>query len=140
MRTLTVSRILLVDDDATMRLIVRRIFAREAPMIEIVEAFDGEEAIVKLGAGEFDCVLSDYRMGAVTGTDVLAFALKNHPRTTRILMSGFADPRIAASARERAQIHEFIEKPMTTAELSVVIREVVLERYFVAECVRPDAS
>ncbi len=122
-------RLLVVDDDSTMRLILRRFFGREAPSVELVEVASGEEAIEHLRDGDFDCVLSDYRMNEVSGTDVLAYALKTRPGATRILMTGFADPSILKGARERAAIHEFIEKPMTTPELEALLRSIVVDRY-----------
>lgn len=124
-------RLLLVDDDETMRMVCRRFFERSPPARGIVvsEAESGEQAIEMLRDNEYDCVLSDYRMGAVTGLDVLAFALSHRPKAVRIMMSGFGSPDLVSTANVKARIHDFIEKPMTNRELETALRDVVLERY-----------
>ncbi|MFA5861674.1 MAG: response regulator [Candidatus Thermoplasmatota archaeon] len=124
-------RLLIVDDDEAMRMACRRVFERSPPPrgIAISEADSGEQAIEMLRADPFDCVLSDYRMGALTGIEVLAFAMKNRPKAVRIMMSGFGSPDLVMAATLQARIHEFIEKPMTSQELEAVLKESVLERY-----------
>lgn len=124
-------RLLLVDDDETMRMVCRRFFERSPPACGIVvsEAESGEQAIEMLRDNGYDCVLSDYRMGAVTGLDVLAFALSHRPKAVRIMMSGFGSPDLVSTANIKARIHDFIEKPMTNRELETALRDVVLERY-----------
>lgn len=127
-------RLLLVDDDESTRLICRRLLKRLAPEteLEVVEATNGEEAIAALEAGRFDAVLSDYRMGVVTGIDVLDHARKRQPEALRVLMSGFADPAIVDGARRRAGIHDFIEKPMSNQEF-----QGLLERHLVSHLRAP---
>ena len=121
--------VLIVDDDETMRMICRRFLARCAEVREVKEAANGEEAIELLRARSFDCVLSDYRMGAATGIDVLAFAQANRPRAVRILFTGFAAPAIQQEAMVRAGVHEFLEKPMTTSEIEALLREKMVEPF-----------
>lgn len=124
-------RLLLVDDDDTMRLVCRRFFER-SPLprgIVVSEAESGEQAIEMLRENEYDCVLSDYRMGAVTGVDVLAFAMAHRPKAVRIMMSGFGSPELVSTANIKARIHDFIEKPMTNRELESALQDVVVERY-----------
>ena len=124
-------RLLIVDDDESMRMVCRRFFERSPPVRGIVvsEAESGERAIEMLREQEYDCVLSDFRMGAVTGVDVLEFAMHHRPKTARIMMSGFGSSELVNMATAKARIHDFIEKPMTTRELEAILREVVLERY-----------
>lgn len=117
-----------------MRLICRRFFQRAAlPQgIEITEAETGESAIDLLTEREFDCVLTDYRMGAITGIEVLAYAQQKRPEAIRILMTGFGTTDLNVDATLRANAHEVFEKPMTSREIGEVLRERVLERYLKA--------
>lgn len=116
-----VTRLLLVDDDESTRLILRRFLesAREGLVVE--EAANGEDAIRLLKERAFDAVLSDYRMGLITGIDVLQFALKTRPEAARVLMTGFADPALEGAARHRAQVHAFLEKPISTREFESLL-------------------
>ena len=109
-------RLLVVDDDPTILLTVRRLLRRLAPAATIVQVPSGEAALEALERENWSLVLSDYRMGFVTGTDVLEQARRRQPGSVRVLMSGFGDPRMLAEARERAAIHQFVEKPIQRAE------------------------
>lgn len=133
-------RLLIVDDDDAMRLIVRRFFQRSPPPqgIEITEAESGERAIELLAEREFDCILSDYRMGAVSGLDVLAYAMRERPEAVRLLMTGFYTADLHAEATLHAHVHDVMEKPMTSQELGALLNDRVLERYLrVAPPTRP---
>lgn len=125
-------RLLVVDDEDHTRLICRRVAARHGPSVggvEVHEAGSGEEALRLLASVPFDCVLTDYRMGEVSGIDVLEAALAGQPRAARVLMSGFIDPRALGAAQARARIHAFIEKPMAAGEFESILRRDVLERH-----------
>lgn len=128
---MTPVRVLIVDDDETMRLICRRFFAKceIASDLAVEEAASGEDAIEMLRNRPFDCILSDYRMGAVSGIDVLAFAKNERPKAVRILFTGFAVPAIHQAAMTQAQVHEFLEKPMKTQELEAMLREKMVEPF-----------
>lgn len=126
-------RILIVDDEEHTRILCRRFLTRNAAVVglglEIHEAATGEEALTLLMRERFDCIISDYRMGAVSGIDVLAEALRTQPKAIRALMSGFADDGVVQGAKMRARIHEFIEKPMTVGEFERVLQRDLIDKY-----------
>lgn len=124
-------RLLIVDDDESMLLVCRRFFQKSPPPrgIEITEAESGERAVELLSERGFDCVLCDYRMGAVTGVDVLAYAATTRPDAVRILMTGFESDALRTKASGAAGVHEVFEKPTTHRELEALLRERVLERW-----------
>lgn len=127
----TAVRMLIVDDDDTMRLICRRYFSRRAdvrPLI-IEEAEDGETAMRMMRERAYDLILSDYRMGAATGIDVLAFAMRERPKAVRVLFTGFASSAIHHAAIAQANVHEFFEKPMTTDELEAALASKIVEPF-----------
>lgn len=115
------ARLLVVDDDPAMLFAVRRCLRRHRPDVVVAEVASGEEAMPLLDRETFDCVLSDFRLGAVTGTDVLAYVRERQPSATRILMCGALDPAIVAEAQARAAVHACIEKPMGLEELETTI-------------------
>ena len=63
-------RILVVDDFATMRRIVKNIL-RQLGYNNIVEAEDGTAALAKLKSEEFDFVVTDWNMPNMNGLDLL---------------------------------------------------------------------
>lgn len=124
-------RILLVDDDPAMLLLVGRFLQEQVPGSTLLKAPSGEDGLRMLKDQPVDLVLSDYRMGLVNGTDVLAFALQHQPTAIRVLMSGYGDPKMIAAARQRAQIHEFVEKPVAIDELEANLQAQVVDRHLV---------
>lgn len=116
-------RVLLVDDDDATRLLCRRVLLSVEPALSIMEAPDGTRALELLRAEAFDGILTDYRMGQVSGLDVLRTALVEQPAAYRALMSGFADPMLLRAAESQAQVHAFIEKPMTKDEFMRVLSD-----------------
>jgi len=133
------TRLLLVDDDDSTRMILRRFLQRAAPQLVVVEAHNGEDAIQRIANDPFDAVLSDYRMGLVSGLDVLAFALLRQPDAVRVLMTGFADPSLATAAKARAKVHAFIEKPISTREFEEVVRGSLLALLKLEPVAQPEA-
>lgn len=63
-------KILIVDDFATMRKIVKTLFVRLG-FHKITEAEDGAEALAKLKADSFDFIVSDWNMPKMMGLDLL---------------------------------------------------------------------
>lgn len=127
-------RFLIVDDEEHTRILCRRFLTRHealAGALEVHEAATGEEALSLLATRPFDVVISDYRMGAVSGIDVLAETLRRQPGAIRALMSGFADESVLQGAKARARIHEFIEKPMTVGEFEQALQRALIDKYCV---------
>lgn len=108
-------------------MICRRVLERIAPDLRVEEATDGALACERIRAERFDGILCDYRMGAVSGLDVLATALAEQPSAYRALMTGFTDPALVEMARKHGTVHAFIEKPMTSLEFEDVLRKSFLE-------------
>jgi DNA-binding NtrC family response regulator len=80
------SRILLVDDDHSMRLALRRALDREG--YQVFEAGNGHEALRQLENHAVDLVITDIIMPDSEGIE-LTFALrKRHPALPIIAMSG----------------------------------------------------
>lgn len=92
-------RVLLVDDQASVRDLARYTLARIG-IGRIEEAADGTEALAKLASATFDLVLSDWIMARMDGLALLG-AIRAEPRTARvpvILMTGKAHAAGVAAA------------------------------------------
>ena len=80
-------KILLVDDDKFIRdTFVERLRNNKH---EVSSAKDGQEAIDKITADDFDVVITDIRMPRVNGIEVLKFTKKNKPKTKVVMMSTY---------------------------------------------------
>jgi YesN/AraC family two-component response regulator len=115
-------RILVVDDEEEIRAALKRLLARlPYPGLTVDEAASGEDAITLLRRNAYRLILSDYRMGRVTGVDVLEIARLEQPHAARVLMTGYEDMEIAREAVNRARIEGLLRKPWDNDKLRGVL-------------------
>ncbi len=82
-------RVLIVDDQALVRMGFRMVLDAE-PGIEVVgEAADGRAAVERTGALAPDIVLMDVRMPGMDGIDATAEIVARHPATRVIVLTTF---------------------------------------------------
>ncbi|KQT44410.1 MFS transporter [Aureimonas sp. Leaf454] len=119
------ARILIAEDDDGVRLLVARALRLDGH--EIVVAEDGEIALERLVADpDFDLLLSDIRMPAMTGIELAYATAKRWPDLTILLMTGYAEQKEAAEDLMRI-IVGVVDKPFTLAEIRQRVREVLRE-------------
>jgi YesN/AraC family two-component response regulator len=123
-------RILLVDDEEDIRVSLRRLLARlPVEAVHVDEAANGEDAIRTIRSGAYHLILSDYRLGRVSGVDVLEIARIERPETVRVLMTAYEEMEIAQQAVNRARIEGFIRKPWENDALLALVGRLLLERF-----------
>jgi CheY-like chemotaxis protein len=103
-------RVLVVDDHADVRFLVRAILADAAPRVEFAaEASSAQEALDALDAADPDVVVLDARMPAVDGFEAAALLLERRPGLHILLCSAIVDDEIRARA-EAAGISACLSK------------------------------
>jgi EAL domain-containing protein (putative c-di-GMP-specific phosphodiesterase class I) len=103
------SRILVVDDDAGMRDVLRSTLLRIGHEVET--AVDGTEALAKAVAADYDAAVVDYQIPPPDGLDVLSRLREIQPKCVRLLMSGTLDLPVVEDAVNRGEIARVIRKP-----------------------------
>jgi two-component system, NarL family, response regulator DesR len=89
------ARVLVVDDDATIRRLLVLLLGRDDRYSVVAEAGDGEEALGLIAAHDPDLVLLDLAMPRLDGLQVIA-ALDARMRSRVAVLTGFADPSLHA--------------------------------------------
>ena len=107
-------RILLVEDDADVRLAVAP--ALSAAGYDVKAVTDGAAALERLAAEVFDVVVTDVRMPRVDGLAVFRAARALPTQTDVILMTSFASVADAVSALKEGA-HDYLTKPFDVDEL-----------------------
>jgi diguanylate cyclase (GGDEF)-like protein len=69
-----------------------------------------------------DIILSDLRMPRVNGIQLLEWVRQNHPKTVRLLMTGFGELDDAVEAINRGQIFRYMFKPWKEDQLHEMLR------------------
>ena len=111
--------ILVVDDEASIRRTLREILEYEDYDVE--EAEDGEEALQKLGASNYDAALLDIKMPKRDGMEVLEHAREKAPEVPIVMISGHGTIETAVEATKLGAF-DFIEKPPDLNRLLLTVR------------------
>ena len=120
-------RVLIADDEASMRELVARAIAMDGH--ETVTAQDGTEAleILTREGGAFDLLLTDIQMPIMDGIALALSAARDFPKLTILLMTGFADQRERASNLS-AIAHDVITKPFSVADIRTAVADALASR------------
>ena len=114
------NRILVVDDDDAIRVMVERVLRRER--FEVDTARDGFEAIEKLAKNDYGTILLDLMMPRVDGHGVLRYLEKNHPETARSVIIMTANLPSGRDAAASQPIFRVLSKPFDLQQLIENVR------------------
>ena len=112
------ARILVVDDERSMRELLAIVLGREG--YEVVAAENGRQALDELERRPVDLLISDIHMPDMTGLDVLRTAKGMNPDLAGIMVTAFASTETAIEAL-RMGAYDYIHKPFNVDELKIVV-------------------
>ncbi len=104
------AQILIVEDEANIRRVLRKILVDVDNNINVSEAVDGVEAITMVDEKSYDLVLCDIKMPKKDGIEVLAHIQKVSPQSAVVMISGHGDLETAVKAM-RMGAYDYISKP-----------------------------
>ncbi|MGF1465438.1 MAG: sigma-54-dependent transcriptional regulator [Sandaracinaceae bacterium] len=110
--------ILVVDDHTNMRGLLKKVLRDEG---RVLVAASGEEALGILEHTPVAVVLSDLRMGAVSGLELLRAVRRLQPGAEFVLMTAFASVTTAVEAM-RLGAYDYLTKPFEPEEVRTVVR------------------
>lgn len=114
-------KVLLVDDEESILNSLRRLL-RSQPY-DVLLATSGAQALEMLTQQPVDLVMSDARMPNMDGATLLAHVHELYPATTRIMLTGYADPTAIIKAINEGRINRYISKPWNDDEMLVTLRQ-----------------
>ena len=118
------SKILIVEDEASIRRVLVKILSEEDKSHEIYEAEDGLIALNKIKKENFDLVLCDIKMPKMDGIEVLEFTKKIKPETPIIMISGHGDLETAVDSMKKGA-YDYISKPPDLNRLLNTVRNAI---------------
>jgi signal transduction histidine kinase len=109
-------RLLIVDDDPVDRRLYGRLLAQPGPdACNIQEAANGSAGLAMLRAGQFDCVLLDFKLPDMTGLEFLAAAaVEGELPLAIVLVTGQGNEAIAVEAMKRG-VRDYLVKDQVNA-------------------------
>jgi DNA-binding NtrC family response regulator len=106
--------LLIVDDERNMRLSLETIVAEKG--YEARAAESAEAALKLLGQNEFFMVISDHRLGGMSGYELLKEIKTHWPEMPVLIFTAYATPKLAVEAI-KAGADDYLAKPFDPEEL-----------------------
>ena len=114
------ARILLIDDDESIRKAVSKALEKAGYRVETAE--NGTQAIEKAQANFYNLALIDIRLPDMEGTKLLTMIKDTTPRMVKIILTGYPALQNAIEAVNKGA-DAYLTKPINLAELRKVIKE-----------------
>lgn len=118
-------RILLVEDDRSVRFSLEEMLHRDGYIVDAVES--GKRAIVAIGNVDYDLALLDLMLQDTSGLEVLVALKEQSPTTVAIILTAHASIDSAVEAL-RYGAHDYLLKPCNTPTLRQSIRSGLAKR------------
>ena len=118
--------LLFVDDEESVLHALRRIFLEEN--YQIFTASSGDKALAIMEKAKVHLVISDHRMPAMTGAELLKEIKTRWPETIRIMLTGYADVQSIMGAVKEGAVYKFITKPWNDEDLRLTV-SLALQQY-----------
>ena len=114
------TRVLVVDDERSMRDLLAIMLKQEGHDVVVVEG--GGQAIEALAREAFDLVITDLRMREVDGLAVLRAAKEHSPETVVVVITAFASTETAVEAMKLGAYH-YVNKPFNLDEVGMLVEK-----------------
>jgi len=114
-------KILVVDDEKSMREFLEILFAGEGYQVEAAE--NGRHALKKLQAGRYDLIITDMQMPEMGGLELLKNIRDMYSGTEVIVMTAYASTESAVEAMKCGAC-DYITKPFKIDEVKIIVDKI----------------
>lgn len=125
-------RILIIEDEASIRRVLVKILTEENKKYEVFEAEDGVAGMELIKKEDFDLILCDIKMPKMDGVEVLEAVKKIKPEIPMVMISGHGDLETAVNTMKLGAF-DYISKPpdlnrlLNTVRIALDRKELVVE-------------
>ena len=116
--------ILIVDDEPIICDRLKAFIEKEGHRVETF--VEPDKALERLGAKDFDILISDIRMGEIDGIQVMERAMEKSNRIKVIMITGYATMELARESMAKGAF-DFIAKPFKSKEIRSTIAKAAEE-------------
>ncbi len=125
-------KILIIEDEAAIRRVLKKIIVEENELYEVDEAEDGLAGIELIKNNDYDLVLCDIKMPKMDGVEVLERTQKIKPEIPMLMISGHGDLDTAVQTM-RMGAFDYISKPPDLNRLLNAVRNALDKKSLVVE-------
>lgn len=126
------SKILIIEDEAAIRRVLKKIISEENEAYNVEEAEDGLLGIEMIKNNDYDLVLCDIKMPKMDGVEVLEKAKKIKPEIPIVMISGHGDLDTAVNTM-RLGAFDYISKPPDLNRLLNTVRNALDKKVLTVE-------
>ena len=113
-------RLLVIDDEERILTALKSLFRRR---YHIFTTTDGNKALDFLTRYKMHVIISDQRMPAMQGVELLRRSREISPHSVRILLTGYSDLAAIVGSINDGEVYRFISKPWDNRELQTIVAE-----------------
>jgi DNA-binding NtrC family response regulator len=118
-------RLLLIEDEGTLRESLKRVFLREE--YEVDAADSAEQALKMMDGRIYDLIISDIILPGMNGIELLKKCREQNAEQIVIIITAYASLETAVEAL-RAGAYDYIVKPIIHEEIKRIVRNALRER------------
>ena len=126
------SKILIIEDEASIRRVLTKILSEESDTYIVEEAEDGKRGFEKIKNEDYDLVLCDIKMPKMNGEELLEAVKKIKPEIPIVMISGHGDLETAVNTM-RLGAFDYISKPPDLNRLLNTVRNALDKKQLVVE-------
>lgn len=121
----TIGRVLIVDDEPNIRLILGAMFRRQG--YDTITAESPQQALAVAGEQPVDVLISDLIMPELTGVELMQRVQEMQPGVVTIMITAHSSVRSAVDAMKLGAF-DYISKPFDMEQIQLVVRKAVSQR------------
>jgi two-component system response regulator PilR (NtrC family) len=118
-------RILVVDDEKSMREVLEIFLRNEGYTVSVAE--NGEQAAAALKEDIFDLIITDMKMPKMDGLDLLRTVKELNPDTIVVIVTAFGNTESAVEAMKLGA-YDYIQKPFKMDDIRLVVKNALDRR------------
>lgn len=124
MKTASEKRILIVDDEPKVAIVLAASLRKMGPNFTVETASSAQEALEKIDHTSYNLMLTDFKMPTMTGLELAEKVRKRAPETQIVLMTAYGTIELRRKLAELGA-HGYIEKPFKVTQLRQVVTETI---------------
>ena len=125
-------KILIIEDEVSIRRVLTKILLEESDTYIVEEAEDGKSGFEKLKNEDYDLILCDIKMPKMNGEELLEAVKKIKPEIPMVMISGHGDLETAVNTM-RLGAFDYISKPPDLNRLLNTVRNALDKKQLVVE-------
>ncbi|WP_353717889.1 sigma-54 dependent transcriptional regulator [Dyadobacter sp. 676] len=117
-------KIVVVDDEADICFLLKRFLSKNDFIVETAQ--NGKDGLALIESISPDLVMTDFRLGDITGTELLMAIKSKRPNVPVLIITGYSDIKVAVNVMKLGA-YDYITKPLFPDEILVTVKKAIAD-------------